>query len=58
MAVLAMPKMETGGQSILEVPVSGKVAMAAIEWPAVAQQRVVEVRDKIIVEDQNRWSCS
>ena len=45
-----MPKMETGGQSNPEIPVSGKVGMAAIEWPAVAQQRPVEVRDKAIAE--------
>ena len=52
MAVLAMPKMETGGQSVPKVPLSSNVAMAAIERTAVAQQRLVEIRDNIIVEGQ------
>ena len=49
-AVLAMPKVDSGATCIPEVPVSGKVAMAPIQCAAVLQQRLTEVRDLVIVE--------
>ena len=41
------PKMDNGATPIPEVPVSGKVAMAPIEWAAMAQQRLTEVKDLV-----------
>ena len=54
-AVLAMPKIDSGATSIPEVPVLGKVAMAPIEWAAVAQQCLTEVRDLVIAEGVTSW---